>query len=116
MYFEQRKHERLSCKARVTIFNDTNQWTTSLVNVSRSGIRVRRPDGWLPGDALNQCEIQIGKKLKLRLDTRVAHTDMEHIGLRGDNENLRTLYDLMKLLALRNARDKADPDHAMEIS
>ena len=36
MYFEQRKFARLPCKALVRIYNDTNMWETTLVDVSAS--------------------------------------------------------------------------------
>ncbi|MEM7207126.1 MAG: PilZ domain-containing protein [Pseudomonadota bacterium] len=107
MYFEQRKHKRLKCKANVRVFNDTNSWSTKLVDISRAGLQIERPTGWLLGDAATRCEIMVGEKLKVDLDTEIAHCNFEFIGLRGEHENLTILCNLLHLMAIKSARDSA---------
>ena len=112
MYFEQRKNARVRCRANVNIHNDTNAWATTLVDVNRTGLQVTRPSGWLTGDAINRCEILIGKKLKLHIDTSIVHCDEDSIGLHGDNDDLKCLCDLLQLLKIKSAREQAQSDNS----
>ncbi len=107
MYFEQRKNARVRCRANVNIHNDTNTWETTLVDVSRTGIQVKRPVGWLLGDAAIRCDILIGKKLKLYIDTCIVHCGEDFIGLHGNNDDLNCLCDLLQLLKIKLARKRA---------
>ena len=56
------------------------------------------------GDAVNRCEILIGKKLKLYIDTNIVHCDKDTIGLHGDNDDLNCLCDLLHLLKIKSTR------------
>ena len=49
----------------------------------------------------------IGKKLKVDIDTTIAHCGTEVIGLTGSHENLKTLCDLLHLLTIKQAREQA---------
>jgi hypothetical protein len=107
VYFEQRKDERVRCRASVNIHNDTNTWETTLVDVNRTGLQVKRPAGWLLGDAAIRCDVFVGKKLKLHIDTCIVHCGEDFIGLHGNNDDLNCLCDLLKLLKIKLARKRA---------
>lgn len=98
----------MRCRANVNIHNDTNAWETTLVDVSRTGLQVKRPQGWLMGDAAIRCEILVGKKLKLYIDTNIVHCDEDFMGLYGNNDDLNCLCDLLHLLKSKSARKLAE--------
>ncbi len=106
MYFEQRKFARLPCKALVRIYNDTNMWETTLVDVSRTGLQVRRPSGWLMGDHSGRCEVLIGKRFKMDIDINVVYTNNGFIGFHASHENLTNLSDLLRLMSIKSNRSQ----------
>lgn len=107
MYFEQRKYSRMPCRAMVRIYNDTSSWETTLVDVSRTGLQVRRPGGWLSGDHIHRCEVMIGKRFKMEIDATVAYCNKGFIGLYASHENLTNLTDLLRLMAIKSKREES---------
>ena len=112
MYFEQRKFSRMPCRAKVKIYNDTSVWDTTLVDVSRSGLQIRKPAGWLPGDAANSCEIMIGKRFKMEFNVQISYCNTGFIGLHASHENLTNLCDLLHLMNIKSNREQASKTFA----
>ena len=96
----------MPCRAEVRLYNDTTCWNTVLVDVSRTGLQVRRPSGWLSGDHIHRCEVLIGKRFKMDISAGIAYCNKGFIGLHASHENLTNLSDLLRLMAIKSGRQQ----------
>lgn len=109
MYFEQRQTPRVPFSTRAYVENDTMNWITPLLDISRGGILLIRPKGWLPGDNIHTCTIPLSKDQKITIKTKVRHFDRYRIGLRLEEEP-DNIDQLRKLIELNLNSTPKNPD------
>lgn len=75
------RHARMQLRSAVLMMHGADAWSSELVDISATGVLVRRPDDWSgkPGD-LFVLDMMIGDELNIHLEATVARVTPDHVG------------------------------------
>ena len=75
------RHARMPISSAVLMMHAGDSWTTDMVDISATGVMVRRPLDWRGalGDVYI-LDLLVGKDLNIHLEARVARITEWHLG------------------------------------
>lgn len=99
---EHRQFQRISFEAQAFISHGDERWETQLLDISLKGALLSLPPQW-KGDVGTQLglELVIEKGvLVIRMQTKVAHIEQDHLGLCCLHIDLESMAHLRRLVEL----------------
>jgi len=100
---DQRVFSRIPFAAVVKISNESGSRESTLLDISLKGALITRPTDWQaePGEKFTlELDLDSGEDVVIRMQTRVAHSESDHIGLHCDHIDVDSITHLRRLIEL----------------
>jgi len=99
---ERRKFTRIPFEASVTLSNPKGKWTAKLLDISLNGLLITQPHNWVDcGNSEFLVEINCAENaLHFRMETSVAHTEDNKLGLHCNHIDIDSASHLRRLVEL----------------
>ena len=110
---ERRHYQRIPFIAEVLMSSNSQQWSSSLEDISLKGMLIASPDDIEPdNEQVYDIELVLGEGATITMGAKISHTTDNHWGLQWENIELEGLTHLRRLLEL-NLADPAEMDREL---
>ena len=77
---ERMRHARMKIDSAAWISHGSDAWSSELVDISATGVRVKRPSGWCGamGDIVG-LDMLVGDQLNIHVEATVARITDDHV-------------------------------------
>jgi PilZ domain-containing protein len=105
---EKRQFSRIAFDAPVILKDGSNEWKSTLLDISLKGALVSIPDNW---DFKNEGEFKLSiflenSDVEIDMDVNVAHAEEDHIGFHCEHIDIDSVTALRRLVELNLADEE----------